>query len=162
MLIFTKLLIETRDEDVQENLFNLNNVCLLFFETEEDEDSRDLVGSYPGVINNFLLTRTKESWKDPEDAGSSIFLTKEARENSDYLLVPEMIYKDIVEIFKSCEDSIERRSLLMGQDLAVDVNLTKIKILFINETLRMLLSVCPRKCNFQFHSRWNFRIVTFI
>lgn len=136
MLIFTKLLIETRDEDVQENLFNLNNVCLLFFETEEDEDSRDLVGSYPGVINNFLLTRTKESWKDPEDAGSSIFLTKEARENSDYLLVPEMIYKDIVEIFKSCEDSIERRSLLMGQDLAVDVNLTKIKILFINETLR--------------------------
>jgi hypothetical protein len=126
MAVFIKLLIECQDDETIESLFDLNNVCLLFFESEEEEDRKDLLGCFPGVVNNFLLSRYKEALKDQSDPSSDIFLTKLVREISDYVLVPEHINKEIIDLFSITEDPIQRKSILIDQDCVVDVHLANV------------------------------------
>ena len=129
MVVFIKLMIESPDDESINTLFNLNNVCLLFFESDQEEDKSDLIGCYPGVINNFLLTTSKRILKDPQINSSELVLKKEARENSDYILVSEKIYMEIETSFSFCEKSIERNSIKFNEDLLVDVHLSCV---FIN------------------------------
>jgi hypothetical protein len=130
MAVFIKLLIECQDEEAIDSLFDLNNVCLLFFESEEEEERKDLLGCFPGVVNNFLLSRYKEAWKDPSEPSSEIFLTKVAREISDYVLVPEQIHKEILDLFSMTEEPIQRKSVMTDQELLIDVHLAS--VLFFN------------------------------
>lgn len=125
-------------ENKQESLFNTNNVCLLYFlndEEDEDETRKEVLGSFPGPINNFMLTTSTDSWEDPEDSYTNTFLNKNCRGNSDYLIIPKSTFEEINSHF-GANNTIERRSNFIDGTLQVDINLRKIRVLFINEELR--------------------------
>ena len=129
MISFLKFLNDPSLENVNESLFNTNNVCLLYFENgEEDEEDvrKDVLGSYPGSVNNFLLTTSTDSWEDPEEPFTNVFLNKESRQNSDYLIIPKGIFDEIKSHFGATQE-IERRSNLIEGVLQVDTNLKKVR-----------------------------------
>jgi ubiquitin C-terminal hydrolase len=133
LIPFIKHLIENDTNDIDlDNAFFLNNVCLLFFSNEADDSELklDIMGSYPGPVNNYVLLDEHLNWNHTQDF-SSTFSIKVSKEKVDYYIVNADIYRIIKNIFGVYYD-IERK--VVGGE--VEVNLVKIKTIFISEILR--------------------------
>ena len=128
MNVFLKFISDPNIENINDSLFNTNNVCLLYFDSgdeDEEEVRNDVLGSYPGVINNFMLTTSADCWTDPEEAFSNVYLCKEAKETSDYLIIPKDIYSEIKSNFSVIHE-IERRCAIIDNTLQIDADLKKV------------------------------------
>jgi ubiquitin C-terminal hydrolase len=135
LLPFIKYLIETNTEDIDlENVFFLNNVCLLYFpESQNDTDlKQDFLGSYPGPVNNYILLDEFDNWIDQQDSYTNVSV-KAIKEKSDYYVISGDIYRIINGIFGVYYE-LERKAF--GNE--VEVNLAKVKTIFISEILREL------------------------
>jgi hypothetical protein len=135
MIVFSKCVTDLPNSEI-EKIFNINNTCLLYFDTgedEDDEDRKEIMGTYPGPINNFLLTGSSESWTDTEDLYTNIYLKKDIRENADYLIIPKDIYLIIKQIFgiSNFNEIIRKTVLNSDNQLHIEVNLAKVFIIKI-------------------------------
>jgi len=131
MLVFVKNLFENKNET--ENLFDLNRICLLYFENDDEEKS-ELIGSYPGQINNFLLVGNCDFWIDPKESYSNTYLSKDLRENADYLIISGNLYQNIKDVFGTIKfNEIERKTVVNQEnELHVEVNLAKVLFKYLN------------------------------
>jgi hypothetical protein len=127
-----------------EKKFDKSQVCLCYF----SERVNDYTGAYPGPINNFFLINFNEIWYDPHPnfLHTNIILKKNMKEKTDYFLLERKDFEDLKIYFDSYYD-IERTSIEFNDELIVEVNLFKIKVLIFSEILNKdiyLPLICPR------------------
>lgn len=132
MVVFLKYYLDN-SVDI-EAIFNKNNICLLYF-NQEDEVKKEIIGTYPGPINNFYLSSSTDNWTDKEESHTNTYINKNIQETSDYLIIPKGFYKIAKELF-DINVEIERKSILYENKLQLEIHLMKIKVLYINEYLR--------------------------
>jgi hypothetical protein len=121
-------------------LFNTNNVCILYFSIDEDEEYlKEILGTYPGDMNNFYLTSPADFWSDPEETFSNVYLDKKISENKDYLILNYEIYRKIRDCF-GVFNEIERNSVFNKENLEIEIHLRKVNLLFINNTDKSFIS----------------------
>lgn len=132
MIMFLEAFLDEKSVNEDSVLFNTNNVCILNFSNDEDEEYRkEIIGTYPGDINNFSLTSPAEFWRDTNDTYSNMYLNKEIKENKDYLILSEDIYLSIKNIF-GVYNEIERKSVFNEDSLEIEIHMKKVNILFYN------------------------------
>ena len=116
-----------------DKLFSANNVCLLYFEKNIDEDETELNGVFPGPINNFFFCKQKIFWYDPVDTYTNTFLKKDVSEKNEYELIDIEQYK-IINFYFENNSEIER--YIIDDENNCEINLFEFKVLYINEYLR--------------------------
>ena len=116
-----------------DKLFSANNVCLLYFEKNIDEDETELNGVFPGPINNFFFCKQKFFWYDPVDTYTNTFLKKDVSEKNEYELIDIEQYKIINFYF---ENNAEIERYIIDDEKNCEINLFEFKVLYINEYLR--------------------------
>jgi len=136
MINFVENYLQLEDTgQIEDNpLFNTNNVCILYFSIDEDEEyMKEILGTYPGDINNYSLTSPTEYWIDPEHTFSNVYLDKKISENDDYLILNNEIYCKIRNCF-GVFNEIERKSVFNKESLEIEIHMKKVNLLSINNT----------------------------
>lgn len=135
LMAFIKNFLENSNDELEylDNMFFLNNVCLLFF-NEDSEYKEEILGCYPGPINNYVLFDHSDSWNSLDGYN---YPSNKISEKLDYYAVSEEVYSFIKKIFGVYYD-IERKSVTGGSE--VDMSLIKLNLILISEGLRDLHS----------------------
>jgi len=83
--------------------------------------------SYPGPINNYLILNFKDFWFDPleTEKNTNIFVGKNMVESTNYVIVPQNIYKIFKNNFGAINE-IRRKAIVFNDDLMVDVHLIQV------------------------------------
>jgi hypothetical protein len=137
MIIFVDNYLQLEDDkQIEESLFDTNNLCILYFSMDDDEEYRkEIIGTYPGDMNNFSLTSSADFWSDPEESFSNVYLDKQISENKDYLILTKDIYSKIIDSFGVFQE-IERRSVFNKESLEIEIHLKKVNFI-INKYNRL-------------------------
>jgi hypothetical protein len=131
MIFFIEAYLADEKENDDTLLFNTNDVCILYFSNEDDDEYRkELIGTYPGDMNNFELISSSEFWLDPEETFSNVYLDKKISENKDYLIVTKDIYSTITKCF-GVFNEIERKSIFNDENLEIEIHLKKVINFFL-------------------------------
>lgn len=122
--------------DHLDKTFNRSNILNVYF---SDDGSHDLshYGIYPAEINNFFIMKFKDYWHDHDEQEShtNIYIKKGIKEDQDFFFVGEDDWNFIKTNFQA-NFEIERKSVYLNDNLVIEVNLRKLKILVLNTELR--------------------------
>ena len=130
MLDFIQKFNNTKEKADQ--LFIANNVCLLYYEQNED-DSQESKGNFCGPINNYELTKQKNFWVDPDKSYTNVYLRKDIENQKNFELINKEIYTKINFYFKN---TFEIERFCYDNNGNVEIFLFEIQLLFLNEYIR--------------------------
>ena len=138
-----------------EKKFDKNQVCLCYF----SERISDCTGAYPGPINNFFLIDFNEIWYDPDPNfhHTNLIIKKNLKEKTDYFILEKKDFDDLKSLFE-CYYVIERNSVIFNNEIMVEVNLFKFKVLILSDLLKCDLNqhlITPK--NIQLSKTYNIK-----
>lgn len=124
--------IDDRSKKIEKK-FDKSQVCLNYF----SERTNDYSGAYPGPINNYYLINFKDVWIDshPNFFHTNLIMKNNLKEKTDYFLVEKKDFEDLNTYF-DCYFTIQRKSIEINNEILVEVNLFKIKVLILNDILK--------------------------
>ena len=121
-------------EELNEKSFDLNKVCLLNFCDDKNEkfNNKKYLGKFPGPINNYNLLDFKNFWFDPDMDyhHTNFFLKHNAKENTNFHAVSFDTF-DKLQSFFGCNYPIQRNSVVIEENVSIDIYLKRVKFKLI-------------------------------
>lgn len=133
---FEKYAKTDRFYDHLDKIFSKTYVLNLYFSDDGNYDFAHY-GIHPCEVNNFFIMQFKDSWVDPDknEENTNVYLRKGITENSDFFYLNERDWEFVKETF-GCNYEIMRKTAVISGNMLIEVNLRKIKVLVLNESLR--------------------------
>lgn len=147
LINFLNKLFSIKDKDLNngnthsnnfDRMFDRNKILRQYF-SEKEEESNEYInyGLYPGPINNFHIADFKDCLIDIEESEkyTNTYIRKGIKEDEDFFYISEKEWNLMKEIF-DYNYEIERHTATINNNLLIEVNLKKMKILLINENMK--------------------------